>query len=74
MRQTSDHRQDHDTPQPPDAAAIAAMADDPRIAAVRNADHPLDELHRLVQMELAKEDVPTAACMAWWGEMALGNQ
>lgn len=61
-------------PQPPDAAAMAAIADDPRMAAVRNADHPLDELHRLVQMELAKEDVPTAACMAWWGEMALGNQ
>ncbi len=57
--------------QAPDPGEIAAVANDPRIAAVIRSDHPKDELHRHVQLELAKESVHTAACLAWWGETAL---
>ncbi len=54
--------------QPPSAETIAAIANDPRLTALAQAEHPKEELHRLVQVELAKENVETAAAMAWWGE------
>lgn len=55
-------------PEPPAPEDIAAIAADPRLQALNTSDHPVEELHRLVQLELAKEEVHTAACMAWWGE------
>ncbi|MBX2929439.1 MAG: flavin reductase family protein [Saprospiraceae bacterium] len=58
-------------PLPPDDEAIAAIQNDPRIADILQNRNPLDELHRIVQIELAKEEVNTAACLAWWGETEL---
>jgi len=55
-------------PGPPAPEEIAAIAADPRLLALNTAEHPVEELHRLVQLELAKEEVHTAACIAWWGE------
>ncbi len=56
---------------PPAPEDIAAAGAEPRLQALLKAEHPKEELHRLVQMELAKEAVHSAACMAWWGETAL---
>lgn len=58
-------------PLPPDDEAIAAIQNDPRIADILHKGNPLEELHRIVQIELAKEEVNTAACLAWWGETEL---
>lgn len=58
-------------PLPPDDEAIAAIKNDPRIADILHNGNPLEELHRIVQIELAKEEVNTAACLAWWGETEL---
>jgi flavin reductase (DIM6/NTAB) family NADH-FMN oxidoreductase RutF len=58
-------------PQPPDAEAIAAVQNDPRLPEILNAGNPLEELHRIVQIELAKEEINAAAGLAWWGETEL---
>jgi len=59
-------------PQPPNPEEIAALQNKPQLQTILQADHPVEELHRLVQMELAKEEIHTAACMAWWGESVFG--
>jgi dihydrodipicolinate synthase/N-acetylneuraminate lyase len=55
---------------PPSAEAMEAVSSDPRIKAIKESENPKEELHRIVQTELAKLDVLTAAALAWWGESA----
>jgi flavin reductase (DIM6/NTAB) family NADH-FMN oxidoreductase RutF len=52
---------------PPSDEALNALAGDPRLAAVMRDQQPLQALHRLVQQALSENNIPSAACLAWWG-------
>ena len=56
---------------PPTAEALDLIALDSRLEGIQATNNPKDELHRIVQTELAKADIHTASCLAWWGEIAL---
>lgn len=54
--------------EPPDKEAVLALKKEPVFLEVLQAEQPLEELHRIVQRELAKENLDLAAQLAWLGE------
>lgn len=52
----------------PDEAEVLAMKDDEQVSLALKSEFPLEELHRLAQKELAKENRELAAKIAWLGE------
>ncbi len=52
----------------PAKEVLADLKKDPHIQSILQSQHPLEELHRLAQKELAKENLERAAQVAWLGE------
>lgn len=56
-------------PQSPDREAILGLKQDDDVKKILQSDRPLENLHRLAQKELAKENLELAAKIAWLGEL-----
>lgn len=52
----------------PDLQNIQALLNEPQIQQLLQNKNPQEELHRLAQRELAKENLERAAQLAWFGE------
>ncbi len=56
-------------PAAPSEAEVLAIKEDELVGQALKSEFPLEELHRLAQKELAKEDRLLAAKIAWLGEL-----
>ncbi len=56
---------------PPESDKVLALQEESNIQALLQTDNPLEQLHQMVQRELAKENLERAAHLAWLGDYLL---